>query len=88
MYKGEEPLSAKQVVEVIITLMYRASHIYRLSPSFNAKINLKYPKTLAFSARRFLLALKSIFQNYDSFFLNFLISPENRNLDYRSQCKD
>ena len=78
MYKGEEPLSAKQVVEVIITLMYRASHIYRLSTSFNAKINLKYPKTLAFSARRFLLALKSILQNYDSFFLNFLISPENR----------
>ena len=81
MYKGEGPLSAKQVVEVIITLMYRASHIYRLSPSFNAKINLKSPKNLLFSARRLLLALKSIFQNYDSFCLNFLISPENRNLD-------
>ena len=49
----------------------------RLSPSFNAKINTKYLMNLAFSGRKFSYL---ILQN-NSFFLNFLISPENRNLD-------
>ena len=47
------------------------SYHIRLSPSFNAEINPKYSKNLVFS---------TIFQN-NSFFLNFLISPEKRNLD-------
>ena len=59
---------------------YRASpnHI-GLSPSFNVKICTKHKtKNLVFSTSNFSYWPFTIFQN-DSFFLNFLISPENRN---------
>ena len=51
----------------------------RLSPSFNTKINTKYSENLAFVTRMLLCWPISIFQN-DLNFLNFLISPENRDL--------
>ena len=48
----------------------------RLSPSFNAKIKtITLEKTTIFRKKPY-----SIFQN-NSFFWNFLFSPENRNLD-------
>ena len=40
----------------------------------------QYSKTQVFSASKFLYWPYTIFLN-DSFFLNFLISPENRNLE-------
>ena len=51
----------------------------RLSPIFNAKKHTYYSKNLAFSAKNCYQPYQ-IFQN-DSFFLNFLICPPNRNLD-------